>query len=418
MNKRLLYVCCFIVSCIIIFSQCVDSKADEADIRGEQFAGSSTCISCHKAVYDSYVSTAHANTSRPATKETVTGSFASPDNVFSYNPNSRVVMEDRANGLFQSTYVNGLLQGSYPFDIAIGSSRKAQTYLYWKADQYFQLPVSYFVPAHSWANSPGFPASHPKFDRVIPSTCFGCHSSMVALKEVKLQGVTTTEMFEQNKIIYGIDCERCHGPAANHVTFHTANPREKQPMHITRISSLANNAKLDMCALCHSGLKTPQKSAFAFKPGDALSDYYYPDFTKSTKATELDVHGNQYQLFMASQCFRKSKDMNCSSCHDPHTTERNVTALSQGCMNCHSTNGHNFCKTRSVPYPVLVTNCIDCHMPALPSNKITLLANGQTSPTPDSIRTHLIAVYATEAEKVAACLKRARKPSWIDIFAP
>jgi len=41
------------------------------------------------------------------------------------------------------------------------------------------------------------------------------------------------------------------------------------------------------------------------------------------------VHGNQYQLFTASACFRKSKDMNCSSCHNPHTTERNnLAALS------------------------------------------------------------------------------------------
>ena len=406
MNKRLLYVLCFIVVCITFFSQCVHNGPGEPDIRGEKFAGSSTCANCHKNIYDTYITTAHYATSRPATAHTVKGSFASPENVFPYSKDSKVIMEDRPNGLFQSNYVNGELQGSYPFDITIGSGRKAQTYLYWKAGQYFQLPVSYFVPAHSWANSPGFPVTHPKFDRMIPSTCFGCHSSMVALKAVKMEGVTTREVFEQNKIIYGIDCERCHGPATDHVAFHTEHPQEKQAMHITRISALENQPQLDMCAICHSGLKTPQQSAFAFKPGDALSDYFYPDFTKTMKASEIDVHGNQYQLFTASECFRKSKGMNCSSCHNPHTTERdNLTVLSQRCMNCHTATGHNFCKLTTLPAATLTQNCIDCHMPALPSGKIALLANGQTSPTPDSIHTHLITIYPNETARIMARLK-------------
>jgi len=38
-------------------------------------------------------------------------------------------------------------------------------------------------------------------------------------------------------------------------------------------------------------------------------------------------------------------------------------------------------------------NCIDCHMPALPSNTITFLVNGQDQPMHDLIRTHLVAIY-------------------------
>lgn len=406
MNKRLLYVLCPIVVCITIFSQCVDHEGSTQDIRGTAFAGAVTCAGCHKKIYDSYLSTAHNITSRAATTSSIKGSFTAPDNVFNYSSNSRVVMEDRANGLFQTGYQNGVLQGSYPFDIAIGSGRKAQTYLYWAGGKYFQLPVSYFVPAHSWANSPGFPANHPKFDRVIPSTCFGCHSSMIDVKEVKQEGVTAVETFEHNKIVYGIDCERCHGPAASHVAFHTDHPQEKKAMHITRISAMENQPKLDMCAICHSGLKTAQKPAFEFKPGDALSDYYYPDFTRPTKASEIDVHGNQYQLFTGSACFRKSKGMNCSSCHNVHATERDLPALSKQCMNCHTAGEHNFCTLKGLPATTLIRNCIDCHMPAQPSAKITLLANGQASATPDSIRTHLITIYPDETAKVMALLKK------------
>jgi len=407
MNKRLLFIILSLITCVIIFSQCMDSGADARDIRGPQYAGSAACVSCHKTVYDSFVSTAHYHTSRPATSKTVAGSFTPTENEFNYTGSEKVVMEDRADGLFQTYYLNGSLQGSYPFDVAIGSGRKAQTYLYWKNGQYFQLPVSYFIPTKSWANSPGFPITHPKFDRVIPSTCFGCHSSMVGIEAVQQQGVSAVEKFGEHKIVYGIDCERCHGPAAAHVTFHQQHPQEKEATLIVRIAALANQAKLDQCALCHSGLKTPQQSPFGFKPGDALTDYYYPDFTRSAKAENMDVHGNQYQLFTASACFRKSKDMNCSSCHNPHTTERNdLEALSAKCMNCHAVGSEKFCTLKSAPVNTLARNCIDCHMPQQASNKITLLTNGKTSPTPDLIRTHLIRIYPDETSRVMALLKK------------
>jgi len=407
MNKRLLYVSGLIVLCILVFSQCINKRAGSqtADIRGEQFAGSAACVSCHKSIYDDYVHTGHFQTSAPASAATVKGSFAAPGNVFSYSDGSKVVMEARDSGLFQATYQNKTLQEMHRFDIAVGSGRKAQTYLSWRNDRYFQLPLSYFVPAHSWANSPGFPPSYPKYDRMIPSTCFGCHSSAVGIKSVSMQGMRLDETFEKNILVYGIDCERCHGGAAEHVAFHTSHPQEKNPMHITKISALNNQQKLDMCALCHSGLGAPLRPAFEFKPGDDLADYFFPDYTRPLKATEIDVHGKQYQLFTASRCFMKSKNMNCSSCHNPHNSEKDqLQAFSTRCMNCHKTADHTFCKLDKLPEATLAKNCIDCHMPALPSANITLLTNGESSPTPDSIRTHLIRVYPEETQKILARL--------------
>jgi hypothetical protein len=391
MNKRLLYVSCFIIACISILSQCI-SKQTSADLRGEQFAGAAACMNCHKNIYDSYISTAHYNTSRPASASSVKGSFMAPDNIFIYGNAMKVTMENRYSGLYQSTATE-----NHRFDIAIGSGTKAQTFLYWENGQYFQLPVSYFVSAHNWANSPGFPADHPKFDRMIPSTCFGCHSSMVGIRSTEMSGRHISEQFEKNQVIYGIDCERCHGPAAAHVEYHTEHPGEKTAMHITQMGTLKNQQKLDMCALCHSGLKTPQRSTFDFKPGDALSAYIFPDIGRPAKPTEMDVHGTQYQLFTASKCFIKSKGMNCSSCHDPHTKNIN---LSSRCMSCHTAVNHNF------KLAAMSENCVDCHMPALPSSSITLLTNGQINPTPDQIRTHLISIYPDETKKVIERLKK------------
>jgi predicted CXXCH cytochrome family protein len=408
MNKRLFYVSLLIISCILVFSQCVRKapESDSADIRGKAFAGAAACVSCHRQIYDSYINTGHFNTSAPASTKTIKGSFGPHDNSFSYSNGIRVAMESRDSGLFQTAYAESTLQEIHRFDITMGSGRKAQTFLTWSAGKYFQLPLSWFVPANSWANSPGFPPSYPKFDRMIPSTCFGCHSSAVGIKDVHMEGRHLSEEFEKNQLVYGIDCERCHGPAAEHVAFHTSHPKEKNPMHITKVRSLQHQQRLDMCALCHSGLGIPQKPAFDYKPGDALSDYFFPDFTRPTRAAELDVHGKQYQLFTASKCFVKSDDMTCSSCHHPHNSERNQLAtFSQRCMSCHQAGQPGFCKLKNVSAEVLSKNCIDCHMPALASGKITLLTNGQTSPTPDSMRTHLITVYPEEAKRVLARFK-------------
>jgi hypothetical protein len=404
MNKRLLYVSLLIVISITILSRCVSGEGKK-DIRGSNFAGSAACITCHKSIYDSYASTAHHNTSRPAADSTILGSFQPPANNFNFTNGMNVIMESRDSGLYQAAYLNGKLQELHRFEIAIGSGRKAQTYLYFKGDQYFQLPLSYLVSAHNWANSPGFPASHPRFDRVVNTACFGCHTSMAAVKGIKAQGVSYTEQFEKGQVIYGIDCERCHGPAAEHVSFHTEHPQEKQARFITRIDTLKNQRKLDMCAVCHSGLKAPIQPVFNFRPGSALKDYFYPDLSRPNVA-ELDIHGTQYQLFTASQCFIQSKDMNCSSCHNPHATERtNMQVFSQRCMNCHSEANHNFCKLSTMPAATLAQNCIDCHMPALPSRAITLLTNGESKPTPDSIRTHLIGVYRPDAKGIIQLVK-------------
>ena len=391
MNKRQLLLLSYIATCIIILSRCATRQPPIVDLRGEQFAAAASCANCHADVYAAYSSTAHAHTSAIASPQTVKGSFTAPHNTFRFGEGSDVVMTREDSTLYQAAYHKGALKQKQPFDIVVGSGRKAQTYLYWQAGQYFQLPISYFVPVGSWANSPGFPATHARFDRVIPSTCFGCHSSGVAVKEER-SGLQNVEKFGKREMVAGIDCQRCHGPAAEHVNFHTENPGERTARFITRIDTLSRGRQLDACALCHSGLRPFRKSAFAFKPGDALADYLLPTVPFPRRPDELDVHGNQYQLLAASRCFSSETiKMTCSTCHSPHATERNdLQVFAKRCMNCH---GGDFKHQTPMSEEVMYRNCINCHMPALPSSAITLLTNGQGSPVADSVRTHLIAVY-------------------------
>jgi hypothetical protein len=390
---------------VLVFSQCINRSKASSDFRGKEYVGAAKCSKCHKSIHDSYIHTAHNRSSSPASRNTVKGSFDPHAAEFYYRPNVKVVMEQRDSGLFQVAYMDNQERQAVRFDIVIGSGRKAQTYLYWYNDKVYQLPVSYFVPANSWANSPGYPAHQVRFDRNVPIGCFECHSTYIKHKSDEVAGSYVINNFDKNQIIYGVDCERCHGPAAKHVDFHEKNPQETASKYIARYASLTRQQKIDMCAMCHSGIQQTLKSIFAFKPGDTLVNNFFAP-AANVDVADLDVHGNQTQLLAVSQCFIKSKTLTCTSCHNVHEKERDNTAVfSQRCMNCHNTPEHSFYNKSASLKAAIINNCIDCHMPAKPSKSITLLSRGQVSPTPDSIRTHFITVYPEETRKFLSVKK-------------
>ncbi len=395
---------------VIFFSQCMHSPGSPADLRGDEYVGSAACIACHKNIYDSFSSSAHALTSRAASPQTIKGNFTPPDNKFVFRPGMEVTMEQRDSGLFEVASVDGR-QEEHRFDMVIGSGRKAQTFLYWQGDEPRQLPISYFVTGHSWANSPDFPPDRVWFGRTIPGRCFECHTSYIQKKEpLRTDAFHQIDQFDREHVLYGIDCERCHGPAAGHVRYQQEHPEEKQAHGIMRFAALSRQQRLDMCAVCHSGTREMQRSAFDFQPGDELSAYYYPTSDINGNASNMDVHGNQYQLLIASKCFLQSKTLECGSCHDVHAKERdNLAVFSNRCMNCHRPGGEGatgnarFCKMApSLGTAAIVNNCIDCHMPLKASRVITLQTKGSGAPVANLVRNHLIAIYPEETKKFQA----------------
>src|SRR6202012_2386224 len=172
-----------------IFSQCLNLKVKQ-DARGTTYAGSDKCIKCHEDIYASYLQTAHYQSSRPATIHSVHGNFAEGHNRVTFNDGSKVSMEKKDSNLYQVSYVNGKKDRVQRFDIVFGRA-KAETYLYWKSSQLFQLPVSYFKGLNDWSNSPGYTAAYAYFDRPVIKRCFECHSSYI--NELPQQNTSITD---------------------------------------------------------------------------------------------------------------------------------------------------------------------------------------------------------------------------------
>jgi hypothetical protein len=391
-NRRTVITITIIGLCVLFLTQCVSSETEkpptEVKMDITQFAGSESCASCHKKIYDSHIHTAHYLSTRPPLGVYIKGSFEPGKNQFRYDSGRVVVMEKRDSGFYQVGYYEGTERIARRFDIVVGSGSKGQTYITRDKKQLYQLPVSYFTAADNWANSPLYPTYPVIFNRPITSRCLECHSTFA--KVITPAGVEP-ESFDV-QMINGVDCEKCHGPAARHVAFQTQNPKDTTGQFILNPATFSKQQKLDLCALCHGGRMQKTKPSFSFVSGDRLSDYFVTD-TMTPNPDHIDVHGNQYGLLRSSKCFKMS-DMTCNTCHNPHENERGKIALfSQRCMTCHNTEHNNTCKMTAAIGKSISLNCIDCHMPLKPSKSITELLPGHKEPTAALIRSHLIKIY-------------------------
>jgi hypothetical protein len=379
-----------------------EKNGEDKDLESKGFAGSASCTHCHQDIYNKHLHTAHYLTSHEADQNFIKGSFETGRNSFAFSNQVLVAMEKRADGFYQVAYLGGVEKGSRRFDIVVGSGTMGQSFLSWDDHHLFQLPITFFTAANQWSNSPGFP-KQPVFDRVITSRCLECHTTYVRVTSAEGK---EPEEFDQKAILYGVDCEKCHGPGAQHVQFQTKNPELKDAKYIINPSHFSRQQKLDLCALCHGGRLQKTKPSFSYTAGRSLSDFFIVD-TTAPNPDQIDVHGNQYGLLRASKCFTMSTTLTCNSCHNTHENERGKIALySQRCMTCHQEGHQNFCSFQNEVGSAITQNCIDCHMPLKASRTIAVFLPDSTITTAALIRSHYISVYPDEAKRLLPMIRK------------
>jgi hypothetical protein len=291
-------------------------------------------------------------------------------------------MQSSPQGFFQSAVEqvspSKTISHSERMDLVVGSGRKGQTYLFWKGNKLFELPVSYRTELNAWINSPGYPDGSPRFDRPVKPRCLECHSS-------SFEAVPdTANQYKKTSFVLGITCEKCHGPGREHVLHHGSKSYSPQNAvkDIINPATLPRDRQIDVCALCHAGAGTPVAPALSFVPGDILAaDVFIADPGPNV---QVDVHGNQVQLLGRSRCFKSSK-MTCTTCHDVHKPQREAAAFSQTCLTCHKVEEHTKISAD------VTSNCVDCHMPLQQSEVLFSDNNGHKYKP--MVRNHQIAIY-------------------------
>jgi predicted CXXCH cytochrome family protein len=400
MKSIIKYLLLLLIS--VFLSNCGPNDSDYIDPRGTTYAGSESCMECHSKFYNEALKSFHYKASAAASIKNVLGDFRPNYNTYVYDHDTKIVMENRKNELFQVHYKNGKEVKAYRFDIVMGA-KNAQTSLFWEKDNVYELPLSFYKSANNWGTSPGYPRNQPYFDTPVTVVCFECHSSNLELKHKNTETENyfgtelTPDTMKKESLVFGVDCERCHGPAKEHVGFHKKNPKLKIAKYIVTQNSLNRQQKLAECVICHSAAENLQ-SRFKFVPGNLMADFYNESALNANM--NPDVHGNQYGLLSQSKCFIKSKILDCTSCHDSHNvTTESLSTQSEKCLSCHSQIKKNFCTITPPKGVVLKDNCIDCHMPKKQSAVIGFYLSGKSEMSPYILRTHKIGIYPEDTQK-------------------
>jgi len=304
-------------------------------------------------------------------------------------PALRFVMESRKDGFYETAetrWDSQVHRRSERIDLITGSGTRGQTYLYWRGDGLFELPVSYWAEGRKWINSPGYIDGTAEFSRVVNPACLECHSTYIRA----LSTDPNTNRYDKSTLVPGISCETCHGPGGEHIRIenaHRSGSGAAAESHILNPAKFSRDRKVDLCAECHNGIqRTPLAPAFSYVPGQPLSSYYKQLATAATE--HPDVHGDQVGLLQRSKCYVSSKSMTCSTCHDVHTAEKPAESYSAKCLGCHTWRS---CKLSAKLGHSIENDCINCHMPLEQTNVI--VSQTANNVVHARMRNHWIKIY-------------------------
>jgi len=354
------------------------------------FVGPEQCQECHREKYQSFLSTGHYKTCRPVNESTIDGIFEPGGNRFqTSDPNVSFEMIRRGDEFLQRAH---FFDWSFevPMEIIMGSSKMAQTYLYWHKDGLYQHNVTHITDGDQWINSPGYIDGDAAYARPIPQRCLDCHMTYFDFRG-------NTNRYTPGSMIMGVTCERCHGPAKDHVDFHRENQDAREAVGITNPADLERQLQMDICGQCHGGSRELKGDALSFRPGDPLEDHYYPPDEEADAKNSVHT-SNQLNRLSQSECFLQSQ-MTCIDCHDPHHNERgNEVLFSSRCMKCHESESDcGYFPHEGVNF---AENCIDCHMPRRATEDLRLKSvQGDVFPP---LRDHYIRVDETATERFLA----------------
>jgi hypothetical protein len=284
------------------------------------------------------------------------------------------------------------------------------------------LPLNFRVQEKKWVpfSAAFLLPPHLDFD-YSPSkwtqTCIKCHATYGEQVVDPL-----SEQVDARVAEFGIACEACHGPAAEHVEANR-NPQRRYRLHLggARDDTITNPAELEpvrtseVCGQCH-GQWTERvpgtdlaDSPERYRPGDVLAKQrMYQQFAAADPATAridpqrqqfmkylleqepeyirrsfwsdgmVRISGREYTGMIQSPCYRGGK-LTCLSCHQMHPDESDPRPVStwaddqlaprmdgnHACVQCHeqfASPAALTAHTRHAPEST-GSSCYNCHMP-------------------------------------------------------
>jgi hypothetical protein len=400
-------------------------------IATDAYVSSDTCRACHPSQYATWRASYHRTMTQVATPETVVATFDHV--VVTEVPGDPIELERRGSEFWAT-----LNDPDSPPDTGGRPSRvqrqivmttgSHQQQAYWYRTGHSrvlgQLPVMFLIGDDRWIPRPAA-FLRPATDGVFSETgrwngvCINCHATHGKwmfdagipsnLSEAQSAETTTAE--------FGIACEACHGPGAEHVRANQ-NPARRYVSHLRGLdTSIVQPQRLrpvrtsEVCGQCHGVWNYYQRDderrvnllGFPFRPGDELRNTRFVlqpsvdrDSPTATQVVARDpglvrdsfwsdgmirVSGREYNGLIDSPCFTNADDakkISCSSCHTMHKADDDPRSMhawadrhqvssglegNEGCLQCHEKlRGNLTAHTKHAPTST-GSNCYNCHMP-------------------------------------------------------
>jgi predicted CXXCH cytochrome family protein len=341
----------------------------------EGFVGSPACAECHQELMDSYKkhpmywgSTRLVSEDRDPTTSTSSPLQGKKRVLTSETSGSSIVHHE----LMYDVQGKLIYDDAVEQDYVIGSGRRAKAYMHQQEGVLCLSPLNWFGRENRWGLNPGYTADDPRrFDRRANTICLQCHTGKLNPVEHGSEFLAE-KPFEEMEI----GCEKCHGPGAEHISFHKlpsynpASAQSKDP--IVNPQDLDRFRRDSVCYQCHlqpssARILRPSRSNLDFRPGMRLDDVWIVMNSGST----IDAEGRtdsvrQVQQMMESQCYLKSSTMSCTSCHNPHEVpeeNQRIEFFRDRCLACHTNSDQ--CSGPSDQRLAVADSCMECHMPKL-----------------------------------------------------
>jgi predicted CXXCH cytochrome family protein len=352
-----------------------------SDLREEGYVDPATCSQCHADVAETYQHTGMARTFHRPSEESVIEDFKRANRFTHKASGLTYTMIERDGKFFQRRSSVGfdgketdVLEEQ--IDYVVGSGNHARAYLHRTAQgKLVELPINWYVEkSGSWNMSPGFDhPDQPDMHGAINAECLFCHTAYPLANDRKTQD---DEQVTPATLPEGIDCQRCHGPGAAHISAAQAKATDDQIRKtIVNPGGLSRERQLEVCMECHletsarhrpNSIRNYARELDSYRPGQPLGDYkIYVERSKAPNDPGFETAHASYQL-ARSACFQKTQ-MTCLTCHDPHDIPRGQAATQhyiEVCQSCHASTkdlAHDAAH-KSVAMKI-GSNCLTCHMP-------------------------------------------------------
>lgn len=302
-------------------------------------ANEKTCIECHVQA-EQFHKTGHANALSRSTSPASLPLLAKVERCDPAGSEGTAV--DVRAALPRAENSSDSSASQISLDWCFGSGRHARTWVATLSDSQgatdlLEFRWTWYREIDGFDITPGQPEKHfathlgplgVLYDHPKTRRCFACHSSYLASNDgrLRLEDIET-----------GVNCQRCHGPRAEHVA-------SEGTVHDDFWKTASPVEAVNRCAECHR--RPEEVDMSASQPDD-------PDLTRF-----------QPIGLLRSKCFTMSQRMTCTTCHDPHRPLDVQDSLGDWqCSQCHDASGNHdpLCRAGESE------NCLKCHMPKVRS---------------------------------------------------